>query len=62
MKTKGTIFQSTARYTGRPFAQDDQFVTAALAEPQYDCKADVPGSYKYDHSIQHAPSPKIGKN
>lgn len=53
------IFESKDKL---PPQRSEQVVTAALCEPQYDCRADMPGSYKYDHSIQHAPIPKVGKS
>lgn len=56
-----SIFQSQAKTVSGAYAsQDDDMVTAAMASPAAD-RAHMPGLCHTDNSINHARSPKIGK-
>lgn len=54
-----SIFESKGSMPADP---SKDVVRSALAEPQDKHYKQVPGSYQYDHHIEHAPVPKIGKD
>lgn len=48
--------------TKMPTNDSNDVVTAAMGQPEATGTAPVPGLCKEDNHVQHAPSPKIGKN
>ena len=51
------IFETKAKVPDDP---SPDVVRARLAEPENDYYAQVPGVYRHDNHVKHAPSPQIG--